>query len=392
MRAGRLAGISVLTVAVVAVAWKASHLRASEQANLSRTAQQSSAPQARLSRQSAGEPANVREQSPSQPSTPGTVALAGAAEENETDRRLGPFSISGSDYTIVLHNKKRQPGSTQESGETVARMEIRDAAEAIQYQRRFPYQEANDTFSDAWYVDARILAGANGTGLLVRYSFDSEPSAPQSDYPNWWQVFGVVDGKLKPFGAPVYFEGQLGWEPTAKTNIYKSAGPLGPRADALQFRIWTGHFRMIYPVRVDWAEGKMTPAQPCDEQASKGDPGEVQACQYNVLPETDRRIGSTTFVTLCAHPGEKCENSGKIVVKTRSKVDLLVAQVKVQWNGGVGTGPSGKSDKLMDAMDDAGGVGWAKNDELWLKVRIDGKEGWMHGEEDFRAFGLPQDQ
>jgi hypothetical protein len=46
----------------------------------------------------------------------------------------------------------------------------------------------------------------------------------------------------------------------------------------------------------------------------------------------------------------------------------------------------------MDAMDDAGGVGWAPNDELWLKVRIDGKEGWMHGEEDFHAFGLPEDQ
>jgi hypothetical protein len=46
----------------------------------------------------------------------------------------------------------------------------------------------------------------------------------------------------------------------------------------------------------------------------------------------------------------------------------------------------------MDAMDDAGGIGWAQNEELWLKARIDGKEGWMHGEEDFNAFGLPHDQ
>jgi hypothetical protein len=143
---------------------------------------------------------------------------------------------------------------------------------------------------------------------------------------------------------------------------------------------------------VDWAQGKITPAQPCDEQAAKGGSGEVQACQYKVLPETDRQIDSTTFVTLCASPGEKCENPGKVVVKMNSKVDLLVAQVKAQWNGGVAAGPSGKSEKLMDAMDDAGGVGWAPNDEFWLKVRIDGKEGWMHGEEDFNAFGLPHDQ
>jgi len=381
MRTGLLIGIGLLAASAMVVGWRLAHARGSRQASQLRAAQEISVPKGDLSRKS----------SPSS-STQGTATSTGAADEKETERRLGPFSISGSDYVVVLHNKKRQPGGTQESGETVVAMEIRDAAGAIQYQRRFPYQEANDTFSDAWFVDARILAGTNGTGLVVSYSEDSEPSAPQQSYPDWWQVFGVVDGKLKPFGAPVYFESQLGWDAAAKTNTYKSAGPLGLGADALQFRIWTGHFRMIYPIRVDWAEGKMTPAQPCDEQASKSGSGEVQACQYNVLPETDRQISNTTFVTLCARPAEKCENSEKVVVKANSKVDLLVAQVKAQWNGGVATGPSGKSKKLMDAMDDAGGAGWAPNDELWLKVRIDGKEGWMHGEEDFNAFGLPHDQ
>jgi hypothetical protein len=381
MRAGLLIGVSLLAVAALAVGWRLAQTRGSRQANQQRAGQETSTPQAKHPQESS-----------SNSFAQGTTALAGTAEEKETERRLGPFSISGSDYTVVLHNKKRQPGSTQENGETVVAMEIRDAAGAMQYQRKFPYQEANDTFSDAWYVDARILAGTNGTGLLVSYNYDSEPSAPQRSYPDWWQVFGVVGGKLKPFGAPVSFEGQLGWDAAAKTNIYKSAGPLGPRADTLQFRIWTGHFRLIYPVRVDWAEGKMTPAQACDEQAAMGGSGEVQACQYNVLPETDRQISNTTFVTLCSRPGEKCENPEKVVVKTNSKVVLLVAQVKARWNGGVVTGPSGKSEKLMDAMDDAGGVGWAPNDELWLKVRIDGKEGWMHGEEDFHAFGLPEDQ
>jgi hypothetical protein len=381
MRAGLLIGVSLLAVAALAVGWRLAQTRGSRQANQQRAGQETSTPPAK----------HPQESSPNS-FAQGTTTLTGTAEEKETERRLGPFSISGSDYTVVLHSKKRQPGSTQENGETVVAMEIRDAAGAMQYQRKFPYQEANDTFSDAWYVDARILAGTNGTGLLLSYNYDSEPSAPQRSYPDWWQVFGVAGGKLKPFGAPVSFEGQLGWDAAAKTNIYKSAGPLGPRADALQFRIWTGHFRLIYPVRVDWAEGKMTPAQACDEQAAMGGSGEVLACQYEVLPEPDRQIGNTTFVTLCSRPSEKCENSEKVVVKTNSKVVLLVAQVKARWNGGVVTGPSGNSEKLMDAMDDAGGVGWAPNDELWLKVRIDGKEGWMHGEEDFHAFGLPEDQ
>ena len=44
-------------------------------------------------------------------------------------------------------------------------------------------------------------------------------------------------------------------------------------------------------------------------------------------------------------------------------------------------------------------VKWSENPDFvditiaedpWLKVRIDGREGWIHTEEDFRAIGLPQ--
>jgi hypothetical protein len=27
---------------------------------------------------------------------------------------------------------------------------------------------------------------------------------------------------------------------------------------------------------------------------------------------------------------------------------------------------------------------------MWLKLRIDGREGWIHTQEDFLAIGLPQ--
>ena len=35
-------------------------------------------------------------------------------------------------------------------------------------------------------------------------------------------------------------------------------------------------------------------------------------------------------------------------------------------------------------------VGLGVGEDLWLKVRIDGKEGWIHTQEDFSAIGLPQ--
>jgi hypothetical protein len=42
-------------------------------------------------------------------------------------------------------------------------------------------------------------------------------------------------------------------------------------------------------------------------------------------------------------------------------------------------------------MDDAGSIG-VLSKEPWLKVRIDGKEGWIHSQEDFDALGMPSDQ
>lgn len=309
----------------------------------------------------------------------------------ETERRLGPFSISGNSYTVILRVKPRQPGSTQEAGDSVVAMEIQDSAGAVQYQRKFPYQESNDSFSDAWFASATPLAGTNGSGVLVSYGFDSEPSAPEEDSPDWWQIFGVVAGKLKPFGAPLQMDKPVGLEDSVKSGVYKSgvyksAGPLGSGADEIQFPVWTGHFRVIYPVRVDWTNGTLSPVQPCSASAS----AEIPACQYKVLPESDRQVGDTTFVTLCGTPVANCPNAERVVVKSNSNVALLLAQVNAQWNPGIPSGPAIKSPE--NPMNDAGGVGWDRSSEVWLKVRINDKEGWMHGDEDFTAFGFPPDE
>jgi len=37
----------------------------------------------------------------------------------------------------------------------------------------------------------------------------------------------------------------------------------------------------------------------------------------------------------------------------------------------------------------ADSVGFRVAGDLWLKVRIDGREGWIHTDEDFEAIGLP---
>ncbi len=87
MRTGLLVGIALLAVAALAVGWRVAQTRRSPQADNLRAVRETSAPQAKPPQQSAEQPA---------------VQAAGtstaAAEEKETERRLGPFSISGSDY------------------------------------------------------------------------------------------------------------------------------------------------------------------------------------------------------------------------------------------------------------------------------------------------------
>ena len=61
-----------------------------------------------------------------------------------------------------------------------------------------------------------------------------------------------------------------------------------------------------------------------------------------------------------------------VVVKPDSKVEFLAALAP-------------------NAMDRSGRWRNDQDDEVpWLKVRIDGKEGWVHAEEDLNALGLFQ--
>ncbi len=76
--------------------------------------------------------------------------------------------------------------------------------------------------------------------------------------------------------------------------------------------------------------------------------------------------------------------------RTRSAESFRgIARSFTQWTEGK---KADAADTSKGPSDDAGGFGVAADSDLWLKVRIDGKEGWMHSEEDFRALGLPEDE
>jgi hypothetical protein len=129
---------------------------------------------------------------------------------------------------------------------------------------------------------------------------------------------------------------------------------------------------------VNWAEGKLSPAMQCD------------ACDYHVLPEpeslSDRE--DLTFVRLCSAVEAQCANPKRTLVSKDSTIELVAGRAVVQWNEG--SLASGLSTDPSHLLANEGSITVPEN--VWLKVRIDGKEGWINEEEEFTALRLPIEQ
>jgi hypothetical protein len=136
--------------------------------------------------------------------------------------------------------------------------------------------------------------------------------------------------------------------------------------DVLRFRVWTGNFNIVYPVLINWITGKLQPAWRCIETTSKG---QVERCSYPITVEA-HRDNQPTFVRLFPEADDGFTPK-HVIVQPQSKIEYLEARTPVAWN------------------EDAKAVSFGVNGDVWIRVRIDDLEGWIHTEEDFEAVGLP---
>src|SRR5260370_14955925 len=109
-----------------------------------------------------------------------------------------------------------------------------------------------------------------------------------------------------------------------------------------------------------------------------------------MFPRDNSDMGGLGLGRFRETPEKRWGPPAKTVVKKDSKVELLTALVETQWSDGSDSNPNTSGDS-QNPIAGAGSFGVAQNSDLWLKVRIDGKEGWMHSEEDFQALRLPED-
>jgi hypothetical protein len=281
----------------------------------------------------------------------------------DIEQSLGPFSIAGQSFAIALHEKRLVGTPDPSLAESLAALELRDRKGAILYQTTFPVEVEEGKLKQTVSASARLLAGKNLTGLLISYNWGADAEA----YGEAWQLFGFRDGKLE------LYDTEMGTNGPSITLMRAQNGAVTcvrivPEGEVVEFRVWTGNFYLIVPVRVDWGHTKlMLGQQRCFRARTES------GCDMRVEAERKPTETDVTFLRLFPGPEPNMGMVRHVVVERNSKVQILKASAIIHWS---------TSGDLMR-------LGFR---DLWLKVLIDDddeKEGWIQGAEDFAAVGLP---
>ena len=287
---------------------------------------------------------------------------ARAPQLEDAEEQRGPFTLAGQTYTVFLRYK-RLPGKSRPDSQALASLEIRDATGEVQYQTSFPHAFEKDVFLENCSADVRLLSGSNGAGLLI--ASGCLPSAPLSGGP--WQIVGVVGGKLAPLGKPLVTQGEL--DAFVPGAISQRGNLTQILPDVLKIRVWTGYFFVSVPVRIDWGAGKLALGQRCLHQTGHGMAEE--GCE---MPVDEARLApreqELTFVRMFHESNPGGGPPAHVVVKKDSKVAVVAGKV------------------VIFGEDRPEAMHLTIGEDVWVKVRIDGKEGWIHTPEDLNAIGL----
>lgn len=310
---------------------------------------------------------------PKQATVPATEA---APTTVAFDRVSDPLVAGKQTFRLVSHLQRLEATSTQPADETTDWWELRGSDGRVIYRESYGVAFQDGGFESTVEVSARAINTKLGSGVLVE-GMDL-PSAPNSG--SWVQVFGFQWGPkptdLKPFGPPISTDGDLidiTTDPSRPTPVIPGR-TVFVMNDIMRFRVWTGNFKIIYPVLINWITGKLEPSWRCVRSTSRG---QIGRCSYPI--EVDpRRENDLTFVRLFPEPDEGFTPK-HVVVQPTSTIEYLEAEAPVVW--------SQDAKHIHVSVSDSAGV---DPGGVWLKVRIDGREGWIHTEEDFQAVGLPQ--
>lgn len=291
------------------------------------------------------------------------------ARVEDAEERAGPFLIAGESYTVVL--RKKQLASAAASLQTVASVEIIDASGNVAYSKAFPAAIEQGHFQSMISASAQLSTGATGAGLVLRY-VEQRAASPTSglDIRESWELFGQVNGKLAPLGKPAVIGTPAAGGPFMGVMMRAGNGAVSviSQPDTIEVRAWSGSFYALVPLRVNWSHGGLAEGQRCMEMFGGG----LREVGCDLRVEANRKPSTEefTFVRLLPEAQENPEAAEHVVVQKETKLEILGARAITSWEE--------RGELIRPVFSN-----------VWLHVRIDQREGWISGEEDFAAIGLP---
>jgi hypothetical protein len=302
----------------------------------------------------------------------------------------GPLATGEEQYSVLYHYQTLS-GSTARaatppgSRSTLSKLEIIHPNGTAVYKESFPYTVSQGRFEENLTASTSVVRGNGGAALIVR--FLDHAAASENGTPGlarqWWQVFAIVR-KQEPalLGPPL----QLGQGANITVNnavaaVMTKGGidvmPMASTAEVLALPMWTGNFYAQVPMRFDWAHGVWGEGQECFGNADgtlteRGCIMKLQAVAQPRSPDVDT-VPVKLFPTPGGDPENPTDGPRNVLVTPSSRAEFLEMQGIVHWN------PDGLHHQ---------GVAFRFSD-VWLRVRIDGQEGWVHGQDALDALGLP---
>jgi hypothetical protein len=303
----------------------------------------------------------------------------------DSDTRQGPFTVANQRYTVlfqykVLSEDLPSTAASAKSMSTLSRLEILNARDAVIYHQDFPSTVTQGRLQEHLTASASLLSGNGGVALVLRFlDRPDHPEGAGAFAKESWQLFTTVDGQLRPLGPmlPLGHGGDITVGGVVTAVMMKggiAVMPMASSAEVLALRIWTGNFYVLVPVRFDWAHGQWGEGQQCYRTANgtlteSGCIMPVQAGPQPRSPDAD-----LPYVQLFVGPDGNTEGSASIMITPSKQLEFLETFAIVQWHT---EGLQGQ--RVACTFDD-----------VWLRIRIDGHEGWVHGQDAFDALGLPQ--
>jgi hypothetical protein len=264
-------------------------------------------------------------------------------------RTLGPFTLDGQKFTVklsvVCYKETKHGGHCTEEDEiNVKTVKIEDGRGKVQFEKKFP--EAFSHLEERHEVAVTPLEGREHQALELAY----EQLPTHANTGVAIQVFAVKDGELKPMNEePLEFYGQLGALADGSVRYTKRLDA----DDSLPIYALTSYFYIREPVRLDWSEFRL-------RRQRKGEFEVAQEAPFRRRPD----------------------------VQAEGHIELYAAPDKTAAANGVDVTRASQVEVLRAVFSEAPPEQHSSANDVWLKIRIDGKEGWIIGTDDYTAAGL----